>query len=95
MHYQTQCGCEPHSYGKGPSMAHGHGKWHGHHGYPGGGGMHHGSNCCSCGCHHGGMMNRHFTSKEELIAKLEEYLKQLQAEAKGAKERIAELKKES
>ena len=41
------------------------------------------------------MMNRRFTSKEELIAKLEEYLQQLQAEAKGAKERIAELKKES
>jgi hypothetical protein len=40
-------------------------------------------------------MNRLFTSKEELIVKLEEYLKQLQAEAKGVKEHIAELKKES
>ncbi len=103
MHHQTQCGCEPHSYERGHSMAHGHGKWHGHHGYRGRGGMHHGSNRCSCGCHHdggisqghGGMMNRCFTSKEEIIAKLEEYVTQLQAEVKGAKEHIAELKKES
>ena len=104
MHHQAQCGCEPHSYGRGPSMAHSHSKWHGHHGYPGGGGMHHGSDsCCSCGCHqgdgishgHSGMMNRLFTSKEELIVKLEEYLKQLQAEVKGVKEHIAELNKES
>ena len=41
------------------------------------------------------MMNRRFTSKEELIAKLEEYVKQLQSEVKGAKEHIVELKKES
>ncbi len=41
------------------------------------------------------MMNRLFTSKEELIVKLEEYLKQLQAEVKGVKEHIAELNKES
>jgi hypothetical protein len=41
------------------------------------------------------MINRRFASKEELIAKLEEYLKQLQSEAQGVKEHIAELKKES
>jgi hypothetical protein len=34
-------------------------------------------------------------SKEEVIAGLEEYLKQLQAEAKGVEERIAELRRES
>ncbi len=59
---------------------------------------------CGCGCHHGemhyqkggfdpGFVQRRFISREEVIAKLEEYLKQLQAEAKGAEERIAELKK--
>jgi hypothetical protein len=37
---------------------------------------------------------RHFISREEIIAKLEEYLKQLQAEAKGIEESIAEMKKE-
>ncbi len=36
---------------------------------------------------------RRFISREEIITRLEEYLKQLQAEAKGVEERIAELKK--
>jgi len=40
-----------------------------------------------------GFMQRRFISKEEVIAKLEEYLKQLQAEGKGVEERIAELRK--
>ena len=39
-------------------------------------------------------MQRRFISKEEVIAKLEEYLNQIQAEAKGVEERLAELKKE-
>jgi hypothetical protein len=38
--------------------------------------------------------HRQFVSQEEIIAGLEEYLKQLQAEAKGVEERLAELKKE-
>ena len=70
---------------------------YGQHGYRGG--SHHGSCCC---CHHGGgmhhghsgMLKRHFKSKEEIIAKLEDYIKQLQSEARGAEEHIAELKKE-
>jgi hypothetical protein len=37
--------------------------------------------------------HRHFISREEIITRLEEYLKQLQAEAKGVEERIAEMKK--
>jgi hypothetical protein len=37
--------------------------------------------------------HRRFVSRDEIISKLEEYLKQLQAEAKGVEERIAELKK--
>ena len=36
---------------------------------------------------------RRFPTKEETISQLEEYLRNLQAEAKGVKERIAELKK--
>ena len=66
---------------------------HGHHGMYGGR-HHHGG--CRCGCHqqHEGMgFRRHFIPREEIIARLEEYLKQLQAEAKGVEERIAELRK--
>ncbi len=50
---------------------------------------------CDCGCHghHGGMgFHRHFVPHEEIITMLEEYLKQLHAEAKGVEEHIAELK---
>lgn len=70
--------------------------------------MHHGGGhcrcCCGCGYHHEGMhyqrggfgpgfVQRRFISREEVIANLQEYLKQLQAEAKGVEERITELKK--
>lgn len=61
---------------------------------------------CGCGQHghgerpgmdygHGGFMQRHFISKEEIMTKLQEYLNQLQAEAKGVEEHIGALKKES
>ena len=40
-----------------------------------------------------GMGFRRFISRDEIISRLEEYLKNLQAEAKGVEERIAELKK--
>jgi hypothetical protein len=43
-----------------------------------------------CGCHEGG---RHFLSKEEKIAKLEEYKTWLENEMKGVEETIEELKK--
>ena len=104
MYHDTECGCGQHGHGEKPEMGYGHGEWRGHHGYPGRGGRHHsGGCCCSCGCHHergrhhghGEFMQRRFISKEEIIAKLQEYLKQLQAEAKGVEERIDELKKES
>jgi len=36
--------------------------------------------------------NRHFYSQEEIIKHLEEYLQQLQAEAKGVEEHISKLK---
>ena len=75
------CGCGGH----GHHTDHGHGENQGRH--------HEG---CNCGCHrhHGGMgFHRRFISQEEIVSRLEEYLKQLQAEAKGVEERIAELKK--
>lgn len=40
------------------------------------------------------LTRRQFPTREETIGRLEEYLKQLQAEAKGVEERIAALKKE-
>lgn len=68
---------------------------HGHHGSDREGQPHAGCNC-QCHQHHDGMnFQRHFISREEIAARLEEYLKKLQAEAKGVEERIAELKKES
>ena len=92
MHKEEDCGCGQ------------HGKHHGEQyeerqeGYGGDCGCgeheHHGG--CSCGCHqhHSGMrFQRHFISHEEIITRLEEYLNQLQAEAKGVEERIAEMKK--
>ena len=54
-----------------------------------------------CSCHHGGFghapghRQRRFPTREEVIAQLEEYAKQLQAEARGVEERIAELRKET
>jgi len=38
---------------------------------------------------------RRFRTKEEIISRLEEYLKQLNLEVKGVEERIGELKKEA
>ena len=54
---------------------------------------HHQGGCC---CHSGysGHGGRHFYSQEERIQHLEEYLKQLQAEAKGVEEHINKLKSE-
>ena len=61
---------------------------HGHHGNhgPGRAGHHHWDCCCASD-----YPPRHFLTREEVIAQLEEYLKNLQAEAKGVEERIAEL----
>ena len=42
----------------------------------------------------GELGQRRFPTKEEIIEGLEEYLKQLKAEANGVEERLAELKKE-
>lgn len=47
-----------------------------------------------CGCGHHGHPLRHFPTREETIQEMEDYLKQLQAEAKGVEERLAEMKEE-
>ena len=61
----------------------GHG---GHHGYA--------SGCCcdSAASGSGFPFRRRFPTREERIAWLEEYLKDLQAEAQAVEERIAEMK---
>ncbi|MBM4430836.1 MAG: hypothetical protein FJ026_10910 [Chloroflexi bacterium] len=64
----------------------GPGDYHGHHG--------HGGGCC-CGPMTWGTgfpFGRRFPTREERIAWLEEYLKDLLAEAKAVEEHIAELK---
>jgi len=61
-----------------------------------GGHRRHDGRCCRGGEGRGGgpgaPFRRHFPTREEQIAWLEEYLKELQAEAKGVEERIADLK---
>jgi len=44
-------------------------------------------------CCHPGYGMRRFPTREEIVAEMEEYLKQLQAEIKGVEEHLAELKK--
>jgi hypothetical protein len=63
----------------------GHSGYHERHGYGG----------CCCGPKTWGpgfRFGRRFATREERIAWLEDYLKDLQAEAKAVEERIAELK---
>jgi hypothetical protein len=63
----------------------------GHRGHHGHGGHH--DRGCGCSCRHGASgFQRRFWTKEERIAWLEEYLAELQAEAKGVEERIANMK---
>ncbi len=50
---------------------------------------HHSWGCCCAPDY----PHRRFLTREEVIAQLEEYLKNLQAEARGVEERIAELRK--
>ena len=55
---------------------------------------HHESGACSCqqGGFHERPFHRHFPSREERIARLEDYLKDIQSEAKAVEERLAEMK---
>ncbi len=43
-------------------------------------------------CHAGRGFARHFSTREERITRLEEYLKDLQAEAKAVEERLAQMR---
>jgi hypothetical protein len=105
MNREENCGCGGHGQHHGDQNSeqqgdHGEGCGcgkHEHHGH-----QEHGMNRekghgeCSCGCHQhqeGMGFHRRFVSREDVVNRLEEYLKQLQAEAKGVEERIAELKK--
>lgn len=54
------------------------------------GGRHYHCGCCCLP----GYASRRFPTRQEMIEELEEYLKNLQREAKGVEERIAELRKE-
>ena len=99
MYREEDCGCGQHGRHHGEQHEGGPENHGGDRGYGGYGhhGMHrmwqHGG--CRCGCHHheGMGFHRHFIPREEIISRLEEYLKQLQAEAKGVEEHIAEMKK--
>ncbi|MFC1900492.1 hypothetical protein ACFLYN_02750 [Chloroflexota bacterium] len=62
----------------------------GHHAHQGHGGTVEQSGGCGC---HSGQGFRRFPNREEQLSHLEEYLKALQAEAKGVEERMTELKK--
>jgi hypothetical protein len=64
-------------------QGHGHSAHHGH------GQVSHQSSCC---CHGTGF--RRFTSKEERIKVLEQYVDELRSEIQGAEEHLAELKKQ-
>jgi hypothetical protein len=57
----------------------------GHHGWG------EGASCC-CGGGHPSGFQRRFSTREEEAAALEDYLKELEAEAKGVRERLAEIR---
>ena len=106
---EKDCGCGGHGEGHhGERYERGGERRHGHHGM-GGGMHRGSYCCCQMhhmgGFGHQGVMGRgmgmgmgmgfgrRFISRDEIISRLEEYLKQLQAEAKGVEERIAELRR--
>jgi len=61
-----------------------HGNYHGHHGHGG---------CCRPGNVHRHHFHRRFMSKEEKVARLEDYLKELRAEATAVEEHLEDLKR--
>jgi hypothetical protein len=60
----------------------------------GGSRAHHGNGDCSCSPGSGspGTLTRRFSTQEEQVGALEEYLKDLRAEIQAAEERLATLK---
>jgi hypothetical protein len=93
--------CEGHhGWGDAPSCGCG---GHRQHGCGCGGHQRHGwgdaSECCcgrhsqhDCGCGHPFRFHRWFSTKEEEAAALEDYLKELEAEAKGVQERLEQMR---
>jgi hypothetical protein len=75
------------------------GEGHAQHGCDCGG---HSRQGCDCGCHSQGRcgcgdgrryrFHRRFRSRDDEVGELEEYLKDLEAEAKGVRERLAEVR---
>jgi len=60
-----------------------HGKFYRHHAY---------GECCQPGGFHRHHFHRRFISREEKISRLEEYLRELQAEVRAVEEHLSELK---
>ena len=86
---ECECGCGPQAHRHHPHrmMGHPH-QCHPHHPHHQMGGHHPGGGCCAPG--HG---FQHFPTKEDVVSGLEEYLKQLQEEARSIEEHIENLKK--
>jgi len=85
-HEEKGCDCNSHAEHEGQCDCHG-----------GGCGEHQGRRESECGCHEGNErteihFERRFETRAERIAQLEEYMKDLQTEAKAVEERIAEMK---
>ncbi len=95
--------CEGHHGGGGPQSCSCGCGGHSHHGCGCGGHQRHGwggaSECCcgghsqpDCGCGHPFRFHRWFSTSEEEVTALEQYLKDLEAEAKGVQERLAQMR---
>jgi len=84
-HTRHRCSCGPHSqHGCGCGCG-------GHSRHECGCGCHVVSGCC-CGGRHPFGFRRRFTTREEEAAALEDYLKELEAETKGVRERLTEMR---
>jgi hypothetical protein len=99
-YHESDCGCGGHG-GEEREEQCGCGGHHGHHQEQHHGPHHH--DHCSCGCHHSPGcrcegegraygFQRRFRSRVEQVAELEAYLKELEAEAQGVRERMEELR---
>ena len=85
-HSEESCRGEHPGYHHGGDYCGGHGEHHRYH--------RHGGECrCGCGASEPGLgFRRRFQTQEEEISRLEEYLRELQAEARAVEERIAKLR---
>lgn len=89
-HHEGDCGCSSHhgwGYGHGCGCGH-HTHYHHRHGPCG---CQHSDLCC-CPEKYGPGFHRRFRSRAERIAELEEYLRELEAEAQGVREALEALR---